>query len=122
MTAATKLADLAMLAGFKAALVYVPRVPGLCQQFVALVQPIVSNDIVETLGREWIAGYDRGARSRQEENERHALFIHDQHVEQDKGSSIIDLHHEFFRFATSESNRACANASFVDVRSMVCGL
>ena len=121
MTAATKLSDQATFAGFQAALGFVPRVPGLCQRFAALVQATGSNDIAETLGAVWARGYDRGRRVQQEEAP-HALFIHDQHVESGDGYSLIDLHPEYFRFATSESNGSCGDASFVDVRSMVCGL
>lgn len=121
MMTATRMYDLAVFAGFKAALGHVPRVPGLCQRFTALVQNTSSNDIVETLGLRWTEGYDRGRNVRQEEAP-HALFIHDQHVESGDGYSLIDLHPEYFRFATSESNGSCGDASFVDVRSMVCGL
>lgn len=121
MTTARRMSDQATFAGFKSALRHIPRVPGLCPRFSVLVQAIASNDIVETLGRDWVAGYDRGTKVRREDAP-HALFIHDQHVESEPGSSIIDLHPEFFRFATSESNRVCGDASFVDVRSMVCGL
>lgn len=122
MQTITQLSDRATFAGFKAALKHLPRVPALCPAFTGLTAVLESADVIESLGRKWIDGFDRGRRVLQEDYSSHALFIHDQNVDVRSGYSVMYLNADYLDLVTEESNRACGDAYFVDVRAMISGL